>query len=157
MLLHAWFFNRNLLFFTNQLLADQPVGGWAEAGKVFRHGQCRWYCKFFCQRKSSFENGFQYQQTADLDGGNSNSEGPPRIQKPTRTVQLPDNPLLRVLKYFDICFLIFLLNFFMTNMNTNTGSLQLLSKTWWRYLRFRAGLPQITRYNFDFCQFYQYL
>jgi len=34
-----------------------------------------------------------YQQTADLDGGNSNSEGPPRIQKPARTVQLPDNPL----------------------------------------------------------------
>ena len=62
----------------------------------------------FCQRKSSFESGFQYQQTADLDGGNSNSEGPPRIQKPTRTVQLPDNPLLRVLKYCDFLF-IFLL------------------------------------------------
>lgn len=57
----------------------------------------------YFKTKQISEKSFQYQQTADLDGGNSNSEGPPRIQKPARTVQLPDNPLLRVLKYFYAC------------------------------------------------------
>ena len=39
----------------------------------------------------------QYKQTADLDSGSAHNEGPPKIQKPTQSIKLPENPLLRVL------------------------------------------------------------
>lgn len=38
-----------------------------------------------------------YKQTADLDSGSAHNEGPPKIQKPTQSIKLPENPLLRVL------------------------------------------------------------
>jgi len=34
-----------------------------------------------------------YKQTADLDSGSAHNEGPPKIQKPTQSIKLPENPL----------------------------------------------------------------
>lgn len=47
----------------------------------------------------------QYKQTADLDSGSAHNEGPPKIQKPTQSIKLPENPLLRVLyKLYNIIY-----------------------------------------------------